>query len=224
MLFGKTKAKLESKFDREKARWKNPLTPDGAHLSNAEAVIFVAVFVVILLVASLMPPIPLIHLLVFSVGVLALSSPGRATLMPIVYGYMAKKFGWSPYEKAIAAESAAREAEKVGQVKKSDGSSKAVEQTVAPVIKQAVQLTSMGREVLESYVLLPRAERLARVEQVSAFLIKDGAALVLPERDEEAPEDFPKDIDRAIREFARSHGIEAKKGESPNLTAEVAHA
>jgi len=231
-MFGKSKARFEAKIERERNRWRHPLTPEGAHLSNAEAVIFVGVFAIILVLAGLLPSMPLLHLLVFGGGVLALSGPGRATMMPAVYGLMAAKFGWSPYHAALEMERAARQTEK-DQARQSPTAvalaanpspdaavpSMAPASPAAPAGSKPVVLSSLAREVLETYLQHPRLDRLNRSEQVMEFLFKEGVPFVAPARDEEAPEDFPKDIDKAIRDFAKAQGIELKP-----VIAGVAHA
>ena len=231
-MCGTSKARFEAKIERERNRWRHPLTPEGAHLSNAEAVIFVGVFAIILVLAGLLPSMPLLHLLVFGGGVLALSGPGRATMMPAVYGLMAAKFGWSPYHAALEMERAARQTEK-DQARQSPTAvalaanpspdaavpSMAPASPAAPAGSKPVVLSSLAREVLETYLQHPRLDRLNRSEQVMEFLFKEGVPFVAPARDEEAPEDFPKDIDKAIRDFAKAQGIELKP-----VIAGVAHA
>jgi hypothetical protein len=175
---------------------------------------------------------PLLHLLVFGGGVLALSGPGRATMMPAVYGLMAAKFGWSPYHAALETERAARQAEK-DQARQSPTAvalaanpspdaavpSMAPASPATPAASKPVVLSSLAREVLETYLQHPRLDRLNRSEQVMEFLFKEGVPFVAPARDEEAPEDFPKDVDKAIRDFAKAQGIELKP-----VIAGVAHA
>ena len=67
-MFWKTRAKLETRIEREKAKWRSPITDSGSKIELSEVLVFAGVFLFIMALLALAPKVPFVHLLIFGVA------------------------------------------------------------------------------------------------------------------------------------------------------------
>ncbi len=215
-MFWKTRAKLETRIEREKAKWRSPITEHGSKIELAEVLVFASVFLLIMALLALAPKAPFVHLLIFGIGVLALSNQGRAMATPLIYNLMAAKFQWPDYEVARAEESKARQAERLA---KNGGDAVSAPAPVAVAAAPASpdpspaasaapsDLDSHARSVLAAYLAMDKAARKARVLQVVSYCQSKGLTLAgLADAEDEDEKIVLGEI--ALKRLAKLHGIE----------------
>jgi len=211
-MFWKTRAKLETRIEREKAKWRSPVTDSGSKIELAEVLVFAAVFLVIMALLAVAPKAPFVHLLIFGIGVLALSNQGRAMATPLIYNLMAAKWKWPDYEVARAEEVKARQAERLA---KNGGDAAPAPAPVAVAAAPASpdpspaasDLDSHARSVLAAFLAFDKAGRKARVLQVLSYCESKGLALTgLADAEDEDEKKVLGEI--ALKKLAKLHGIE----------------
>ena len=214
-MFWKTRAKLETRIEREKAKWRSPITDSGSKIELSEVLVFAGVFLFIMALLALAPKVPFVHLLIFGVGVLALSSQGRSMATPLIYNLMAAKFHWPDYEVARAEEAKARQADRLA---KNGGDAVSAPAPVAvaaapaspdpsPAVPVAAELDSHARSVLAAFLAMDKAARKARVLQVLSYCQSKGLALTgLADAEDEDEKKVLGEI--ALKRLAKLHGIE----------------
>ena len=222
MLWKLGKANVEARIEREKERFRSPRTESGSRIGSAEIVLFGAVALSIMALLTLAPSVPIVHLLIFGIGVAALSNHGRNLAIPFIYNLMAAKFGWPDYVAARAEEARARKAEaaaKNGEVPApapapAQASRKGDEPTAATAIISpetmpgaSPDMDSHTRAVLAAFLALDKAGRKARVLQVTAFCKAKGFALP-GLSDAEDDEDRVVLGEIALKKLAKQNGIE----------------
>lgn len=224
MLWKLGKANVEARIEREKERFRSPRTESGSRIGSAEIVLFGAVALSIMALLTLAPSVPIVHLLIFGIGVAALSNHGRNLAIPFIYNLMAAKFGWPDYAAARAEEARARKAEAAAKNGEAPAPAPAPaaaqaprqgdEPTAAtPIIPSETKpgaspdMDSHTRAVLAAFLALDKAGRKARVLQVTAFCQAKGFALP-GLSDAEDDEDRVVLGEIALKKLAKQNGIE----------------
>lgn len=200
-MFARSKAKVEARIERERERFRSPRTREGANLSFSETILYVAVLAGVVLLASLAPSkMPMIHLAIFSLGVVALSQKGKDRLLPPIYQLLAAKFHWkASFEEASSKEAEARAAERDKDLAAPAGK---------PDAKQAgpARLDEKGKTVLEVYFAMSQEERREGIDKVLPFFRERGHAFPDLDDAETADERFALG-QAALRRLAKQNGV-----------------
>lgn len=215
-MFWKQRAKLEARIEREKDRWRSPRTESGSKIELAEVLLFALVFLVVMAMLAVAPKVPFVHLLIFAVGVMALSTQGRAMAVPFIYNLMAAKFQWPDFDTARAAEASARQAERASKSGGDAASAPAPvavaaapaspDPSTAPTVAEPA-LDNHARSVLAAFLAMDKASRKARVLQVVSYCQGKGIALAgLADAEDEDEKVVLGEI--ALKKLAKLHGIE----------------
>lgn len=223
MIWKLGKANVEARIEREKERFRSPRTESGSRIGSSELLLFGVVVLFIMALLTLAPSTPIVHLVIFGMGVAALSNHGRNLAIPFIYNLMAAKFGWPDYEAARAEEARARMAEASG---KNGGAPEQTSATSAPAPRKgdeptaatpilpvearpgsAPEMDSHTRAVLAAFLALDKAARKARVLQVSAFCQAKGFTLPgLADAEDEEEKVVLGEI--ALKKLAKQNGVE----------------
>jgi len=215
-MFTRSKAKLEARVAREKEKWRNPVTKSGSRVGSAELVLYVTVFILVMALLAVAPKSAAAHLLVFGVGVVALSSHGQRMIIPVIYNLMAAKFGWPDFEAAIREEAAARQKEKdikTGSSTMAPAEAQITLSVHAAVVEAAVEspkkaasLDDHAKSVLGTFLSLEKDIRRSRVTQVLGYFQSKGIAF---DGLEEAETEEEKALlgEMALKKLAKQNGL-----------------
>ncbi len=216
-MFWKTRAKVEARIEQEKERFRSPRTVSGSRISTAEIILFAGVGLFIMAMLTLAPAVPIVHLLIFGVGIMALSNQGRNMMIPMIYDLMAAKFKWPNFEAAKAEEARARQEAVVAQTAaqptatgEEPTAANPVQVLSSPLARAQADVPTLdghGRSVLAAFLALDKAGRKARVSQVIDYFKAKGHTLAgLADAEDEDDRIVLGEI--ALKKLAKHYGVE----------------
>lgn len=149
----------------KKDLFKTPRTKSGQDINTAETLYSVAVFSALMMILSWLPPQAwIVHALVISVSIFALSRSGRNAAVPVFYSFMAGKLGWVPFDVAFKEESAAHKNESLAC-------------EVQPMQGERTQMAEEVIQVVDAFLSVPKEEKKKHLSKVVDFLRDKGFPL-----------------------------------------------